>query len=424
MRIGIIIGRIGDIDGVSLETIKWIHILRKMGHEVYVLTGVSSRRISDGYKCTFLPQLSFASPECEWEQKRAFYYPDEEPDELLEHLHHTSDVIAIQIFKWIMKNKIDTILPENSSALPCHLSMGMGIKKLVEHTGIQVVCHDHDFHWERGDRYKTPHKVIEKIIQETFPLQIPHAKHAVINSYSQEYLQKNFNIDSIVVPNVMNFNEEYGKIDDYNKDFRKSFGFDEDDILLVQVTRIVKRKGIETAIELIEKIDDKKVKLLVTGTYADDDRFGYYKKLVRLVKKKNLEGRIIFGHKLLHSHRITRNGEKVYSLSDVYANATASTYFSSYEGFGNAFVECVLARKPIFVNNYRPVYWPEIGSKGFKTVMIEDNKLTDKAVQEIDKIIHDPKLCKKYAEYNFELGKLHFSYEVLAEKLSYFFHLR
>ena len=421
MRIGIIIGRIGDIDGVSLETIKWVDILKKMGHKIFVLTGVSSRRMKEGVECTFLPQLSFASPECEWEQKRAFFYPDEDPDELLNHLSHASEVIAIQIFKWVMTNNIDMILSENASALACHLSMGMGIKKFVEHTGIKIVCHDHDFHWERGNRYKSPHKEVQKIVNDTFPLQIPHVKHAVINSYSQNYLQKHYNTDSIVVPNVMDFNKPYGLIDDYNKDFRKSYGLANDDILLVQVTRIVERKGIEVAIELIEKMDDKKVKLLITGTYADDDRFGYYHKLLKIVKKKKLEDRVIFGHKLIHSHRMTIKGQKIYSLSDVYAHATACTYFSSYEGFGNAFVECVLAKKPIFVNNYRPVYWPEIGSKGFKTVMIEDNILTDEAVEKIDTIIHDPKLCKQYGEYNFELGKANFSYEILKEKLMLYF---
>jgi len=422
MRIGIIIGRIGDIDGVSLETIKWVEILRKMGHEIYVLTGVSTKRDVEGIHCTFLPQLSFSSPDNEWEQKRAFFYPDEDPDELLNHLNHASDIVAIQIFKWVMKNNIDIILPENSSALPCHLSMGIGIKKFVDHTGINTVCHDHDFYWERGDRYKTPHIEVENLMKEAFPLQISHVKHAVINTYSQDYLQRHYNIDSIVVPNVMDFRKSYGLIDDYNKDFRKDFGFDDDDILLLQVTRIVERKGIEVAIELIEKLEDKKVKLLITGTYADDERFGYYHKLVTLVKDRGLEDRIIFGHSLLHSIRMTKDGKKIYSLSDVYAHATACTYFSSYEGFGNAFVECVLAKKPIFVNNYRPVYWPEIGSKGFKTVMIEDNVLTDRAVNEIDKIIHDPKLCREISEYNFELGKLHFSYEVLKEKLMLYFH--
>ena len=37
MNVGIIIGRIGDVDGVALETEKWIEVLQKMGHKIFIL---------------------------------------------------------------------------------------------------------------------------------------------------------------------------------------------------------------------------------------------------------------------------------------------------------------------------------------------------------------------------------------------------
>ncbi|NOZ60348.1 MAG: glycosyltransferase family 4 protein [Calditrichaeota bacterium] len=422
MNIGIIIGRFGDIDGVSLETLKWIDVLQRFGHEIFVLSGNFSTHVQNNIHRTLYPPLAFSSPECEWEQKRAFFFPDDEPDELLDHLERASDAIAIEIFKWIMKNKIDMILPENASALPCHLSMGIGIRKVVEHTGIKTVCHDHDFSWERDDRYRSPHREVNEIIHKTFPLQMPHARHAVINSHSKNYLGQHFHIDSIVVPNVMDFNIPYGQSDDYNNDLLEQFGLQKDDIPLLQVTRIVKRKGIEIALDLIDSMEDKKVKLIVTGSFADDERLGYFRQLLDIIDKRKLQRQVIFGRRRIHTYRgRSKSGEKIYSISDAYAHAVACTYFSLYEGFGNAFVECVAAKKPIFVNNYKPVYWPEIGSKGFKTVMIEDGILTDQAVREINKIIHNPKLAREIAEHNFALGKKYFSYEVLEQKLFYLF---
>ena len=422
MRIGIIIGRIGDIDGVSMETDKWIKVLKRMGHDIYILSGMFAGHAVDREKETILPQLSFFSPNCEWEQKRAFFYPDDEPDELLEHVEYSADVIAIQIFKWVLANRIEAVLSENASALPCHLSMGLGIKKFVEHTGINTICHDHDFYWERGTRYDTPHNDIDDMVKSTFPLQIPHVRHAVINSHAKDTLMHRFNIDSMVVPNVMDFHKPYGKIDKYNKDLLQALGLDETDIPLFQVTRIVERKGIETAINLIERLDDKKVKLIITGSKADDERFGYYRTLSKHIKKRKIDHRIIFGNKKILTQRNGAKGtQKIYSIPDAYAHATACTYFSNYEGFGNAFIECVLAKKPIFVNNYRPIYWQEIGSKGFKTVMIEENVLTDKAVEQIDEIVHNPSLCKEIGEYNYEIGKKFFSFEVLENKLSKLF---
>ena len=339
---------------------------------------------------------------------------------MLEHLHRVSDDLAIRMFKWTMTNNIEVIISENASALPAHLTMGMAIRKLVQHTGIKIICHDHDFHWERGDRYNTPFKEVEKIVKETFPLQLPHAKHAVINTYSKDFLKEKYNIDSVLVPNVMDFDQPFGEKDDYNKDLLKEIGVNHCEIPLFQITRIVKRKGIETAVELVEKLDDKNVKLIVTGSAADDERKGYFRKLCETIKKNKLEDRVIFAYRRILSNRgKTKTGAKIYSLSDAYANATACTYFSSYEGFGNAFVEAVLAKKPIFVNNYKPVFWPDIGSKGFKTVMIENNKLTDKAVDEIDKIIHNKKLQKEIGVHNYNLGRLLFSYNVLKERLEF-----
>lgn len=108
---------------------------------------------------------------------------------------------------------------------------------------------------------------------------------------------------------------------------------------------------------------------------------------------------------------------RVYNHSDAYSAATACTFFSKYEGFGNAFVEAVSAKKPIFVNNYEPVFWQDIGKKRFKTVIIENGNLTQAAVEEIKKILYDKKLSRDIANHNFKLGKKHFSYSVLEKKL-------
>ena len=84
MKIGIIIGRIGDVDGAALETEKWIRILKEMGHDIYILSGRFKKSIIGKDRETLLPGLSFFSPECEWEQNRSFFFPPDEPSELLE----------------------------------------------------------------------------------------------------------------------------------------------------------------------------------------------------------------------------------------------------------------------------------------------------------------------------------------------------
>lgn len=419
MNIGIIIGRFGDIDGVSLETQKWIDILQKMDHRIFILTGsLISNEKNAAIDCTILSPLSFFSPECEWEQKRAFFYPDDDPSPLLKHLERISNDIAMEIFKWKIEKDIHLLISENASALPCHLSMGMAIKKVAKYSNTVIITHDHDFYWERGSRYDTPFQEIKDIIEEAFPLKYHYVKHAVINTDAQKVMMDRYGLDSVVVPNVMDFSKPYGLKDDYNSDLPQVFGFNSSDILLSQVTRIVERKGIEVAIELVDRLKDKRVKLIITGSKADDERFGYYRELVEMIKKRNLGKQVIFGARRIQHYRNTsKSVKKIYSLSDAYANSVACTYFSTYEGFGNAFIECVLAKKPIFVNNYKPVFWPDIGLKGFKTVMLEDNNLTEEHIEEVREIINDPKKCEEIAEHNYELGKKHFSYEMLEEIL-------
>ena len=139
MRIGIIIGRIGGVDGVALETIKWMEVLKRMGHKIFVMSGEFEDWDEIKYRHYRYPVLSFFSPDAEWEQKRAFFVPDEKPEPLLEHIEHVSNQISKKIEKWIHSKKIDCLLSENASALPSHISMGIGIKKAVEKTGINTI---------------------------------------------------------------------------------------------------------------------------------------------------------------------------------------------------------------------------------------------------------------------------------------------
>lgn len=409
MRIGIIIGRIGGVDGVALETEKWIDILKKLGNEVFIMSGEFESWQMDYEHNYLFPALSFFSAEAEWEQRKAFFEPDKDAGPLLDHVENWSNKIEEAMLKWVTAKKIDVLLSENASALPCQLSMGVAIKKLIQKTGLPIVTHDHDFHWERGERYVSVHPEINQFVDANFPLLLPNVKHAVINTFGVETFKNRFDIDATLVPNVMDFNRIYGVPTPENKFFLRDVGVSEDEIALLQVTRIVRRKGIETAISLIDKLADKKLKLVITGNNNDDENKEYYNELIDQIHELNLSNQIMFAaHKVL-DHK---------DLSDVYAHGRAATYFSTYEGFGNAFVETILAKKPIFVNNYKPVYMQDIGNKGFETVMIEDGNLTNHSVQQMSDIIYNPKRCLEIGEYNFNLGKKHFSYEVLEEKLS------
>jgi glycosyltransferase involved in cell wall biosynthesis len=417
MKIGIIITRIGGVDGVALETEKWWQVLKKMGHEVYFLTGKLERSLPE---VTILPELYLYHPFNEEEQNKAFFHQNTQNRTIRKLLDEHTNYLERNILRWIVSKRIDCIVSQNASALPCHLSMGMAIARIIQSTGISAVLHHHDFYWERGERYESKYPYVKEVLETCFPPLLPTCQHVVINSYNQERLKERFSIEATYVPNVMDFDSSFAKKDSFNKDFRTVFRLTEKDILLGQITRIVRRKGIETAIELLAKLQDKNCKIIVTGS-AQDEPSGYLEELVSLVKKKRLTKQVIFADKTVDHFRQQEGRKKVYSLSDVYAYVNSCTYFSTYEGFGNAFVEAVLAKRPIFVNNYKPVYWPDIGSLGFQTVMLEENCWTKKKVEDVKEVIYNPQKARKIAKTNFQLGKKHFSFTVLERKLGELF---
>ncbi len=419
MKIGIVIGRIGGIDGVALETEKWIDILKILGHQIHIITGRLESKIDN---VTILPELEFSHPANILEQNDAFFNQNIGEKNLIGRLISETTTIENGILKWIIKNSIDVILSENSSALPCHLRMGWAISNIARSTNIPMVTHDHDFAWERDDRYKTKYHSVKKIIRESFPLIADNVRHGVINLNAQKVLKSRFKTDSIVVPNVMDFKIPYGIKDSYNSTLRQDLKVAEDDILLFQITRIVRRKGIEIAIDLIHELGNPKIKLIITGSAEDDHKDLYLNELKDRAKRVGVHKQITFAANLFDNFRGKRkNGKKTYSLSDAYAHANACTYFSTYEGFGNAFVECVLSKTPIFVNDYKPVYMPDIGSKGFDAVMLTNNKLTSHAVKEIKEILSNPQKQSEIITKNFALGKKFFSYEILEKRLKELF---
>jgi glycosyltransferase involved in cell wall biosynthesis len=415
MRIGIVIGRIGGVDGVALETEKWATVLRRLGHEVFILTGELEAEVPGS---TVLPALAFSHPATLREQDDAFFVQDAEERELVDRLHRDADRIGHEVLAWLTSERIDVLITQNSTTLPCHLTMGMALKRVIELSGIPTIAHDHDFHWERGDRYTTRYAGVRDIVEQCFPPDLPNLTHVVINSYCRDSLRERHGIEAHVVPNVMDFDAGFGQPDDFNRRIPDELGFAPNDIVLFQMTRVVRRKGIETAIELVERLDDPRVKLVVTGHATDDYNGEYLGELHRRAARLPRPEQVRFAADRFANVRVAENGAPgKFSLSDGYASAHACTYFSRYEGFGNAFVEALAARVPIFVNNYEPVYWPDIGSKGFKTVQIENNELTDRAVEDARAVLTDADHRADIAEFNHEIGRRHFSYEVLGRRL-------
>ena len=168
----------------------------------------------------------------------------------------------------------------------------------------------------------------------------------------------------------------------------------------------------EQAIELVHRLV-RKAKLSICHATGDE---GYdYERRVREYSKMMGVDTYFVANIINEKRGKTKNGRKVYTLEDIYPYADLVTYPSTFEGFGNAFLETLYFKKPIVVNTYS-IYLKDIKPKGFKVIEI-DGYVTDKAVEQTKAVLVNPQLRQEMVDHDYELAKKYFSYSVLYQGL-------
>jgi glycosyltransferase involved in cell wall biosynthesis len=240
------------------------------------------------------------------------------------------------------------------------------------------------------------------------PPNLPSIQHVVINSSAGHQLARRVGVSSINIPNVMDFENPPPDFDEYSADLRQVLGIETDELFILQPTRVVQRKGIEHAIELVSRLG-RKARLVISHA-SGDDGYEYEARVADFAERMGV--RTIFSSERFGENRgTTEDGRKIYSLSDAYPHADLVTYPSLIEGFGNAFLEALYYKKPIVVNNYA-IYATDIRPKGFKVIEF-DEYITEKTIQDTLRIIDDPEHRTELCRSNYALALRHFSYKVL-----------
>jgi len=404
-HIGFVATRLAGMDGVSLEASKWAKIFEKEGFACFYFAGECDRLPERSY---IVDEAHFKHPDireihqnCFGVQTRSSY--------VSQRIHELRLKLKNHPYNFIRQFKIDLLVTENSLTIPLNIPLGLAITELISETGIPTIAHHHDFFWER-QRLKT--NAVWEYLNMAFPPHLPQIRHVVINSSADNQLSLRTGISPIIIPNVMDFDNPPELIDDYASDVRKALGVEDDQLLILQPTRVVKRKRIELAIDLVHKMG-KKAKLVISHASGDE---GYDYELGVKEYARTLGVDAVFVSDIINEKRgYTESGQKIYTLNDIYPHADFVTYPSDFEGFGNAFLEAIYFRKPIVVNTYS-IYSMDIKPKGFSVIEI-NGYITDKSVRQINKVLEDEKLRKKMVDHNYEIARTCYSYSVLHNKL-------
>ena len=443
MNIALCHYRVGETDGVSLEMDKWKKVLENMGHKVYFIAG--STGTSDGY---IIPEMNYRFEEDLKIERNAFLkledYQDE--DELIRAIKKLTLKIEEGLKKILIENKIDLIVPNNILSIGRSIPTAMAFTKVIKELGIRCIGHHHDFYWERKNFSQPTCNFARKALEKYYPPKDDLISHVVINSIVQKELKVRRSLDSIIVPNVFDFNEKLWEADNYNKDIRVKLGIKDNDVLMLQATRVTNRKAIELAIDVVGEMRKKenrkileeeklyngqsfnrnsRIVLVLAGMIetADD----YVERIKTRAKERNVE--MLFVNNLVEHSRCTKNNNKIYSLWDTYVFADIITYPSIQEGWGNQFLEGLFAKKPMLVFEY-DVYKEDIKEKGFKVISLGDKyeldkyglakvekKIIKRTAEECIKLLIDKDYREKMVEENFQLGREFFSHESLEDKL-------
>ena len=405
-NVGFISTRFAGTDGVSLEAAKWAQILWDRKHVSYWFGGELDRNLDVSMR---VPEAFFDHDEVRWINQHVFGVKHRS-SEISGHIHAMRNYLKGRLYEFVEKFSIDVIIPQNVLSIPMHIPLGLAVTELVAETGIPTIAHHHDFAWER---LRFSLNAVQDFLQMAFPPKLPSIQHVVISSLAQEDLALRTGISATVIPNVLDFENPPEADLEYGKSFRREIGLKEDDVLILQPTRIVQRKGIEHAIELVSQLEDPKYKLVISHE-AGDEGYDYANFLTDQARDHDVDLRLISCH-IGETRRVNEVGEKIYTLWDVYPHADLVTYTSLYEGFGNAFLEAVYFRKPILVNRYE-VFVRDIEPQGFD-LLVMDGFVSDRVVNQVREVLESPERGKRMVNLNYEVATRHYSYSVLRKRL-------
>ena len=404
-NVGFVSTRLAGTDGVSLEADKWASVWEGEGFKCFYFAGELDRPEDRSY---LAEEAHFTHPEIEEINRRCFGVTTRDRA-TSQKIRELKSRLKDHLYAFIKKYQIDLLIPENALTIPMNIPLGLAITEVLVETGMPAVAHHHDFYWER-DRFIT--NAVPDYLNTAFPPNLHSIRHTVINSFADEQLSLRTGISAFICPNVMDFENPPPPPDDYASDVREALGVEEDELFVLQPTRVVRRKGIEHAIELVHRLG-MKAKLVISHASGDEGD-SYEKRLKEYSKLMKVD--TVFVPDIINEERgLTDDGRKIYTLGDIYPHADLVTYPSIFEGFGNAFLEAVYYHRPIVVNTYS-IYTKDIKPKGFSAIEI-DGYVTQLSVDRTKKVLRDPELRKRMVDQNYEVAKNYFSYAFLRRRL-------
>ena len=211
----------------------------------------------------------------------------------------------------------DLVVVENLCSLPLNLDAARAVSlALAAHRG-RVLLRHHDLPWQRRNLVH---------LDGEFPPRPEGALHVTVNIRSMRELASR-RIEAVAMHNRFDLDAPRGD----RAAGRATFGFDDDELVILQPGRAIERKnvpgGVRLTRDLAALLPERRLRYWLTGPAED----GYGPMLERVLERAEVP--VTLG--------------RAASAAEAYAACDVVAFPSTWEGFGNPVVESVWARRPL-----------------------------------------------------------------------------
>jgi len=365
-----VVSRIGGDDGVSLEAMHWMRILLRAGFTLQVVTGrVEPSQAWDrlaAHEAIDVVVLAEADPDpgAERSQRefRCLFEQDQVDDDFCARVRRIREALA----SVLDRTQSPLLVVENFTLPWHHASLGQALAELIQERGLAAISRGHDFPQDRpAYRWQELGEPVRAVAQ-AMAIRSERVAHVAINTRDRDTYYRDLGLgDVTVIPNAVDMDapvfapmapERIAAVR------RQLLGDRAGDYLALCPVRPVARKRVDVAVELVRRVAQTSgaAPLSLVVTHDTKDAPAAVLDPLRAAAA-SASVHLVFAVEQLDAKR---PGELPFDVWDLYRAADLALYFSDFEGFGNALLECVAARLPLFVNEYE-IYRRDIASVGF-----------------------------------------------------------
>ena len=438
MNIAIAHYRINNTDGVSVEMQKWSRVLTEMGHKCIFVSGSEQSETNyhiDGID--FQDEKNKIVVENCYDELKSF--PDEES--LKAWIYKRADEIEKELREVKKKYRIDCFFVANILSLGWNLSAAIAFANFAKkHPKVKFVSVDSDIYWER-ELYNHPVVgFVGQMIDDYLLPDLFNVKHCVISEHAKREMIKRRGINSEILSKYIDISANSAEIPVNTQEIRRMAGAGENDLIILNPSRIVPRKAIEFSVEFVAYLNSVK-KELCGKTLYNGRQFDENSKIILLLYgiEENLEDGYFdriraeaesegvtycyIGDKISYE----RNANKL-SYMDAFYACDVVVVSSVLESWGSHILEKKKKKKPLVLFEY-PVFSESVKKYGFrlcslgnkyldvKPLKIIQSDAVGKAVKELNVLLTDKEKADASAQKNYNICTKYFSLKILGNTL-------